>query len=95
MLICTTSIPEDFRLLQQFGVGLHVRVVGDDHVRLLRDQRGHRLSARIGAPVRVAHHDLDAERLQFLLNPGKPPLRQIEAHRHRQIGNDLARSALR
>ena len=81
--------PGRLRLLQQFGVGLDVRVVGDDHVRFFRDQVGERLSARIRAPIRVAHHDLDAERLQFALNPGKPPLRQIEAHRHRQIGNDL------
>ena len=46
--------------LHQLGVGLDVRIVHDDRRRLLRDQRGHRLRAGIGAPVRITHDHLHA-----------------------------------
>jgi hypothetical protein len=69
---------------------LDVGIVGDDHVGLLGDQVGQRLSARVGAPVGIAHDDLDAQRLELALEPGEPPLRQIEAHCHRQISDGLA-----
>ena len=78
------------RALQQLGIGLHVRIMDHHHRRLFRDQRGHRLGAGIGAPVRVAHDHLDAVGFEFILETRKPALGQVEIHRDRNVGYGLA-----
>ena len=77
------------RLLQQSRVGLHIRIVHDDDIRLLRDERGDRLGAGVGAPIGVADLEGDAERFQRLLEAGSPAFGQVETHGHRHVGHAL------
>jgi hypothetical protein len=53
----------------------------DDHDGgLLGDERSDRLRAGVGIPIRIAELELDAVRLELLLETGEPSLGEIEVH---------------
>jgi len=79
-----------FGALQETRVGIDVRIVNDEHVRLLGDQRGDGLRPGVGAEMRIADLELHVQAVSLLLHHGGPALGEIDAHRDRHEGDGLA-----
>ena len=68
-------MPALFGALQQLRVGLDVEIVGDDDVRLFRDQGRDGLRADVGAQMRIANFEFHPEVVGLLFQGRMPILR--------------------
>ena len=68
------------RLFDEPAVGLHVKWMKNQDVRLLANQLIEGLRSGLNIPIRVTHDNFVAELRCLALHAGEPALRQIESH---------------
>ncbi len=76
--------------LLKLRVGLEVRIVNDQEVRLLRDRVGYGARAGVRAPVRIANLKGVAKILGLPAHDRRPAFGEVKAHRQRDEENLLA-----